>query len=250
VTVGSDVILRETETAITLGPLGDSPDPVLLRPITTADEPFLRHLYASTRARELAAMPWSDDERRAFCDFQFDCQDRSYRQQFPDARFDIVERAGRAVGRLLVCFGPTACELLDIAIVPESRGAGLGTGLLRWLQGEAAASGLPIVLMVEPGNPSEGLYQRLGFRVRTAGELHREMVWAAEAAGPAALDRFLEVALADGDLRARLAEADDDETLAAAAVGEGLARGLIFTGDDVAGALRDKRRAWIERNVS
>ena len=37
-----------------------------LRPETEADLPFLMQLYASTRAEELAAVPWSAEQKAAF----------------------------------------------------------------------------------------------------------------------------------------------------------------------------------------
>lgn len=231
----------------------DTGDPrwadIVLRPITTADEPFLRDLYASTRAPELAATPWTDEQRREFCDSQFGFQDASYRQAYPHARFDVVESGGLAVGRLLVADGPDVCELLDIALVPDCRDRGLGTGLLRWLQARSATAGRTVVLFVEPGGPAERLYERLGFRMRTDGELHREMVWRAEAVGAAALERFCDLAMDDAGLRAALAGAPSDEALTHLAMAGGLARGLAFGPDDVGDLLRTNRRAWFERAI-
>ncbi len=198
----------EAEGAIRVGVVGDPPAEVTLRPSTPADEPFLRDVYASTRAKELEPVPWTDEQRRAFCDSQFDLQDTHYRRAYPSATFDVVEWGGRPVGRLLVAVGTTASEILDIAMAPEACGQGLGTLLLQWVQTRAAYAGLPVVLMVEPANPARRLYDRLGFRLRADGTLHQEMVWQADAVGPEAWQRFYELTLGDDDLRARLAPAD------------------------------------------
>jgi ribosomal protein S18 acetylase RimI-like enzyme len=183
-----------------VGTLGDPPEEVVLRPITAADEPFLRDVYASTRAKELESVPWTDQERRAFCDSQFDLQDTHYRREFPSASFDVVAWGSRPAGRLLVAFGTTECEILDIAITPEARGRGLGTLLLRWVQTNAAAADVSLALAVEPGNPARRLYDRLGFQVRIGGALHVEMVWRSCAVGSEGADRFCDLARADAGL--------------------------------------------------
>jgi GNAT superfamily N-acetyltransferase len=240
----------ELEGAIRVGFVGDPPAEVALRPITAADGHFLRDVYASTRAKELEPVPWTDEQRRAFCDSQFDLQDTYYHREYPSATFDVVDWGSRPAGRLLVAFGTTVCEILDIAMAPEACGRGLGTLLLQWLQTRAAFTGIPVVLFVQPGNPARRLYNRLGFRLRAAGTLQQEMVWHADAVGPEAWLRFYDLTLADDDFRARLAPADDDGSLATMAVSLGLSLGLAFGVDDVLETLRTRRRAWIERGIA
>ena len=41
-----------------------------LRPVEATDDAFLRDVYASTRATEMAMVPWSDEEKAAFLDMQ------------------------------------------------------------------------------------------------------------------------------------------------------------------------------------
>lgn len=222
---------------------------VSLRPIESEDAPFLRQLYASTRAAELDITRWTPAERRMFCDSQFDLQDAWYRSTYPHARFDVIEAGGRPVGRLLVATGPDAVDLLDIALTPEERGRGLGSMLVRWIQRRSASDGYPVRLFATPGSRAEHLYLRLGFSVRTDGELHREMGWEAIATGAPALRQFLTLAAGDADLRAVLGDADTDLALAGQTVDFGLARGLAFGPDDVIAVLRENRRAWFERGI-
>jgi ribosomal protein S18 acetylase RimI-like enzyme len=111
----------------------------------------------------MARVPWSGEQKRAFLDLQFEAQDRHYRAWFPAARFEVIERDDRPVGRLIVDRGDDAIRIVDIALVPEQRGAGLGGSLLRGLLDEAAASGRPVRIHVEHGNPARRLYERLGF---------------------------------------------------------------------------------------
>jgi ribosomal protein S18 acetylase RimI-like enzyme len=135
-----------------------------LRPVTTADLPFLRRLYASMREVELAVVPWSAEEKAAFLDSQFEAQHRFYRQQFSAASFDVVEEAGEPIGRLYVDRRRDELRLVDIALLPEWRRRGVGGALLQTVLAEAEAAGKAVRIHVERNNPALGLYERLGFR--------------------------------------------------------------------------------------
>jgi GNAT superfamily N-acetyltransferase len=235
---------------ILVGTVGDPSTEVALRPIGVDDEPFLRDLYATSRAEELSPAPWTDEQRRTFCDAQFDLQDAHYRREFPGASFDLIECAGRSAGRLLVALGPEVCVILDMAMLPSSCGQEVSALLLCWLQGRAAARGVPVSSLVEPADPAYRLYERLGFAPGAETGLRRELVWQAQATGAEAWERFLELALRDAGLRADLAVARNDQDMATTAVGLGLTRQLAFGTEQVAAALAVRRRAWLERMVA
>jgi ribosomal protein S18 acetylase RimI-like enzyme len=135
-----------------------------LRAATPEDEQFLRAVYASTRAEELARVPWSDEQKRAFTDMQFTAQDTDYRRNYPDARYSIIEVQGVPAGRLYVDCCEKEIRILDIALLSEHRRAGIGTKLLRELQNEARTAGKALTIHVEKFNPALHLYRRLGFR--------------------------------------------------------------------------------------
>lgn len=150
---------------------------IVLRPITPEDESFLASLYASTRAEELALTNWSDEQKTMFCRMQFNAQTADYQRNYPDASFQIIERGGVAAGRLLVLRSDEAVHVIDIALVPEHRGAGLGTKLLTELQEEAKATGKPLTIHVERFNPALRLYERLGFKRIEEKEVYLLMEW-------------------------------------------------------------------------
>lgn len=137
---------------------------VTLRPITPADQPFLWQVYASTRAAELAQVDWPPEQQRAFLDQQFNAQHAYYHEHYPTARFQIIEQAGTPIGRLYVDEWPTEIRIMDIALLPEYRGQGLGTQLLTAVLARGAQLGLPVTIHVEMFNPALRLYERLGFR--------------------------------------------------------------------------------------
>lgn len=146
-----------------------------LRRVTDADRDVLFEVFSSARTDEIAAVPWSATEKEAFLRLQFDAQDRHYREHFPHADHDLVLVAGRPVGRLWVDRGPDELRILDLVLLPEWRGIGLGTRLLRSLIDEAAAAGTTVVLHVEDGNPARRLYDRLGFRPTGRNGIHVTM---------------------------------------------------------------------------
>ena len=95
---------------------------------------------------------------------QFDFQRAHYRRHYPDASFLIVVLDGRNIGRLYVHYARQDVRLMDIALVPEARGKGIGRRLLETVLEEASRLAAPVTLHVGVGNPARRLYERLGFR--------------------------------------------------------------------------------------
>jgi ribosomal protein S18 acetylase RimI-like enzyme len=135
-----------------------------LRAATPEDEQFLHAVYAGTRAEELARVPWSEEQKRAFTNMQFAAQDADYRQHYPTAQYSIIEVQGVPAGRLYVDRCQKEIRIIDIALLPEHRRGGIGTKLLRELQDEARAAGKTLTIHVEKFNPALNLYRRLGFQ--------------------------------------------------------------------------------------
>jgi ribosomal protein S18 acetylase RimI-like enzyme len=153
-----------------------------LRAAGPDDEVFLAKVYASTRAAEMAAVPWSDDQRRAFLAMQHRAQHSDYHGRYPDASFDLVILAAQLVGRLYLDRGDREHRVIDIALLPEFRGRGIGTRLLDGVLAGAQAAEVPVRLHVEAGNPAAALYRRLGFTdvppLEDDGfQIYQEMEW-------------------------------------------------------------------------
>ena len=69
--------------------------------------------------------------------------------------------------------------IVDITLVPELRGAGLGTVLLREVLDDAARDGISVSIHVEHFNPAMHLYQRLGFQHVATNGVYHMMKWEA-----------------------------------------------------------------------
>ena len=146
---------------------------ISFRPIQDADLGFLRGLYASTRADEMAVLPWTEQEKDDFIRFQFDAQHRYYHEQFSDAEFLVIEKDGEAIGRLYIDRREDEHRVIDIALLPAHRRSGIGGGILRDVLDEAAKAGKLVRIHVEANNPAMRLYLRLGFeKIEELGVYH------------------------------------------------------------------------------
>ncbi len=136
---------------------------VALRPVTPQDRPFLSRVYASTREEELADVPFSTAEKAAFLEQQFTFQTLHYERHYVNTTFDVVLVGGVAAGRLIVGRWSDQFRVVDVALLPDFRGQGVGSQLLGSVIREADATRLPVTIYVERMNPAQRLYRRLGF---------------------------------------------------------------------------------------
>jgi ribosomal protein S18 acetylase RimI-like enzyme len=150
--------------------------------MTDADLPFLERVYGSTREAELAQTDWSDEQKTQFITFQFQAQHRHYTAHYHGALFYVIEREGRPIGRLYLHWRSDELRIVDIALLPEARGAGIGRALLEALMAQAAATGKGVSIHVEQMNQAMRLYERLGFRRIGEHGIYHLMQWRPDAA--------------------------------------------------------------------
>ena len=149
-----------------------------LRPVRVSDERFLLSLYESTRAAEMLLVPWSDDQKREFLRGQFEAQRADYVARFPAANHSIIVIDDEPIGRVWIDRSVGEIRLLDIAILPRSQNAGVGTALIEGLQQQAVEAGLPLRHSVHTTNQDAlRFYQRLDFVVVKDFETHVLMEW-------------------------------------------------------------------------
>lgn len=148
-----------------------SPGPLnlTLRPVCADDYDFLVDVYGSTRAEELALVPWTTEQQQAFVRSQFAAQQEHYAKTYPAASHDIILSGNRPVGRLYVARLEREIRIIDITLLPAERNGGIGSYLIRQLLDEANRSGKMTRIYVEGFSPSLRLFERLGF---SRGEQH------------------------------------------------------------------------------
>jgi ribosomal protein S18 acetylase RimI-like enzyme len=150
---------------------------VTLRPVQDADAPFLLSVYAGTRAEELEPVPWSPEQKAAFVAQQFAAQTAHYAQHYTGMSADVILVDGVPAGRLLVARWTEEIRIVDISMLPEFRGRGAGSFLLRRLLDEAKVAGKRLSIHVERENRALALYQRLGFRRAGEHGVYLRMEW-------------------------------------------------------------------------
>lgn len=135
----------------------------VLRPSSPDDQEFLFQLYASTRQAEFAALGWDSAQLEALLRMQFMAQQRWYETAYAQAEQRIVMLEETPIGRITVQRGAQAAILVDISLLPQHRGRGIGGGLIRDLLEQCGQEGVPVRLQVLKANPAGRLYERLGF---------------------------------------------------------------------------------------
>lgn len=172
----------QPEAASAQGPLPG----FVLRPEVEADAAFRLALFRTSRGPGWDQIPLPPDLLTKIMEQQFHAQTQGYRTAYPAARLEIVTVEAAAVGRLATDLGPRALHLIDIALVPEWRGRGLGRAILRRLIAEAGAQALPLTLQVARDNlAAQRLYRRLGLEATTADATYLTMRWSPPPPEPA-----------------------------------------------------------------
>ena len=103
---------------------------ISLRPVAEGDFPFLRHLFRTLRWAELAPTLWPDEAKVAFLDQQFAFQHRHYTSGFAAAEFYLVARQAEPIGRFYIDRETRHWYLIEISLLPDWRGRGLGAALV------------------------------------------------------------------------------------------------------------------------
>ena len=145
---------------------------ITLRPVISADYDFLLEVYASTRADEMALVPWTDEQREAFVRSQFNAQQHHYGEKYPAANHDVILSNGRQVGRLYVARLEKEIRIVDITVLPAERNGGIGSYLIKQLLAAAQRESKITRIYVEDFNPSLNLFKRLGFNVSEQDGFH------------------------------------------------------------------------------
>lgn len=149
----------------------------ILRRAEPEHEPFMFRLYASQQT-VAAACALDEAQREQLARMQFRARNLAYAASFPDAVCKLVcSPGGHPFGRLLAAELGHALHVIDISLLPEQRNKGVGGQILRDLQRGCIQSEKRITLQVPCVSPACRLYERLGFRCTSAGEVYAYMEW-------------------------------------------------------------------------
>ena len=164
-----------TDVAALLAPR----DPITqIRLAANADEPFLRHLYKSSRADEFASAGLPPAALDMVLEQQYRAQAAGYAAQFPSAISLIILHRDAPVGRLILQTGDPHWRIADIALLEAARRQGIGSDIIATVARAASACGArELALAVLPNNvAARRLYQRLGFAAQGDDGIRISMV--------------------------------------------------------------------------
>lgn len=148
---------------------------ISLKAITNDDLNFLFRVYASTREDELSQTDWGDEQKLDFLNMQFNAQHKQYMENYPGKEFSIILFNDTPVGRLYLNRGNKEIRIVDIAVLKEFRGQGIGSSLLNGILKEGHSTNKVVSIHVEKYNPALSLYRRLGFQVTADREVYHFM---------------------------------------------------------------------------
>lgn len=104
-------------------------------------------------------------ERETLLRMQFEARERQYRTTYPLADFDLLLIDDEPVGNLYVDRGSDEYVLIDISVLPQYQGQGIGSHVVGELLEEAGRLALPVRAHVQKNNRAWGLWKRLGFEL-------------------------------------------------------------------------------------
>jgi ribosomal protein S18 acetylase RimI-like enzyme len=131
------------------------------------DIDFDYQVYFSTREEEMEKTGWTPQEVDSFMRMQFNLQHKQYTENYKGATFEIILVGKTQVGRLFLHKTETEIRIMDISLLKEFRGTGIGTKILSDLIKESGETGRTLSIHVEMINPAVNLYKRLGFQMVT-----------------------------------------------------------------------------------
>jgi ribosomal protein S18 acetylase RimI-like enzyme len=127
---------------------------IALRPAKEGDVPFLLKLRAlALEPHEQKAGLQPSEERRL----------ERVRAHFESGQ--VIELAGQPIGVLKVIRSPQQWKLLQLQVLPQYQGRGIGTDVVLGVLEQARAVNQAVVLTVLKENPAKRLYERVGFKV-------------------------------------------------------------------------------------
>ena len=133
-----------------------------LRPVEPRDRSFLYDVFCSTRP-DVSRSNLPEAEKEYFLRMQFHAQDTHYRAACPEAQFAVVCLGNKKIGRIYTDRRRDEIRIMDIALMPEFRGRGFGSQLVKDVIAEAGLSRKAVRIHVELDSRQIQFYQRLGF---------------------------------------------------------------------------------------
>ena len=156
-----------------------NPADISLRPAQDGDEPFLKrvHTVRGIGSSRRCSRPDEAELYHKVMAQQYDSQHRFYFANYDTAHYGIIQWTDQPIGRLYVDYRDDEVRVLEIAILPDYRGRGIGRIVMTGLCLEAAMRRKPVRLCVHYLSRAQRFYRQLGFREIGVEGPDRLMEW-------------------------------------------------------------------------
>lgn len=152
------------------------PPDVALRDLNEkSDIGLLFDIYTSTREEITSYAGWNQKQKENFLKNQFWLQHNAYMKNYDNPLYLVIKYQEQDVGRLYLNIKEDELRIIDIAILPQARGVGVGTALLKNLLAQAEKDARKVSIHVEKQNRALNLYERLGFVCTEEGSVYNLM---------------------------------------------------------------------------
>lgn len=149
---------------------------ISLCPVEPSHENFLLKLFTECRPDLALIIDVSKKQKASIISQQFTMEQQQLIQMYPDAELNIVMFNKEPVGRLYVHHGETADRILEIGLLEQYRGRGIGGKLVTTVIENAAKIGKTVRLQVVWFNQGAyAFYEKVGFQVIENRDVFYEM---------------------------------------------------------------------------
>ncbi|MGJ4996308.1 GNAT family N-acetyltransferase [Bradyrhizobium sp. HKCCYLS3077] len=150
-TIGSEIVSQDAR--------------LRLRLAEADDEPFLRDLFKSVKGAQLSAANLPEAMLDLVVAQQYRAQVAGHAAQCPAAQSLIILRDGSPVGRLLLDRVASRWHVVDLALLPGTRNAGVGREIMQAVAAAAQQQGAEVLSLAVATTNDDAMrfYARLGF---------------------------------------------------------------------------------------
>ena len=148
---------------------------ITFKDVEDRDQEFIEKVYRSTRERELYLTNWPEEQKRSFIIMQSMAQLADYKRNYKDSSHQVIYYKKKPAGRLYLWETAREIQIIDISLLEEFRGRGIGRKILTNIIDSSREKNKMVVLHVAFGNRAKRLYESLGFKIISKTPTHDYM---------------------------------------------------------------------------
>ena len=136
---------------------------ITFQTIEEKDQQFVSKVYRRTREKELPFAYLPEEQKSGLLLMQLEAQLADYERNYIGAKRQIILYNEERVGYIYTWDSKREIRILDISLLPEFQGNGIGGTILNDILKTGKQQHKKVSLHVALGNPAKRLYERLGF---------------------------------------------------------------------------------------